>query len=142
LLRGYYQYRKRGGTGKLYLVKKGQDVGAAESLIRDLGITEHIIWIDEMPLRDFYAEMKSADLICDQFGSSFPGMTAADAWAMGKPVLANPRKEVFEQHTFGPLPGIHVRTPPEIAEAFFRAECDKTFLRELGLKSREFAERY
>ena len=61
-----------------------------------LGISERVTWLEEMRLSQFYEEMAAADLICDQFGSSFPGMVTTDAFALGRPVMANLRNEMVD----------------------------------------------
>ena len=142
LINGFALYLKAGGQGILRLPKKGQDLDAALSLIADLGIETSIDWLDEMPLSRFYEEMAAADLICDQFGTSFPGMVTTDAYALGRPVMANLRNEIFEQRFPEPLPGFNAITPEQICEHLERLEDDRNLLLEMGAKSRLYAEQY
>lgn len=142
LIKGFAQYIKSGGQGELRLPCKGQDLEAAIGLIADLGIEENIHWLDEMPLAQFYEEMAAADLICDQFGTSFPGMVTTDAYALGRPVMANLRNEIFGQRFSEPLPGFDAKTPEHIAEHLISVERNPELLADMGHKSRAYAERF
>lgn len=142
LIKGFALYLKAGGQGILRLPRKGQDLDAAISLIADLGLGTSIDWLDEMPLSRFYEEMAAADLICDQFGTSFPGMVTTDAYALGRPVMANLRNEIFEQRFPEPLPGFNAIRPEQICEHLERLEGDRNLLLEMGAKSRLYAEQF
>ena len=142
LIRGFVKYCQQGGKGELRLPQKGQDLDAAIELINDLGIADRITWLPEMALAKFYEEMVKADLICDQFGTSFPGMMTADAYALGRPVMANLRNEIFGQRFPEPLLGFDAKTPEEIANHLMIMEKDKDILIEMGHKSRTYAETY
>lgn len=142
LIKGFAQYIKSGGLGELRLPRKGQDLEAAVVLIADLGIEENIHWLDEMPLAQFYDEMAAADLICDQFGTSFPGMVTTDAYALGRPVMANLRNEIFGQRFSEPLPGFDAKTPEQVAEYLISVERNPELLADMGRKSRAYAERF
>lgn len=142
LLNGFAQYIKAGGKGVLRLPRKGQDLESAVSLIAELNIADHIEWLDEMPLSRFYQEMAAADLICDQFGSSFPGMVTTDAYALARPVIANLRNQIFGQRFSEPLPGFNAITPEQICEHLERLEGNRNLLMEMGERSRFYAEQF
>lgn len=142
LLKGFAQYCQLGGKGELRLPRKGQDLNSAIDLISELGIDENVHWLDEMPLVQFYEEMIAADLVCDQFGTTFPGMVTLDAFALGRPVMTNLRNEVFGQCFLEPLPGFDAKTPEEIADHLMMMKKDKNILAEMGHKSRAYAESY
>jgi glycosyltransferase involved in cell wall biosynthesis len=142
LINGFAQFVKAGGQGELRLPRKGQDLGAAIALIGDLGIESNIRWLDEMPIARFYEEMAAADLICDQFGTSFPGMVTTDAYALGRPVMANLRNEIFSRRFSEPLPGFTAKTPQQIAKHLVSFQRNKTLLTDMGHKSRAYAERF
>lgn len=142
LLKGFAFYCKRGGKGELRLPRKGQDIEAAFALIEELGIAKRLSWLEEMPLSRFYEEMAAADLVCDQFGTSFPGMVTADAYALGRPVMANLRNEIFGQRFPEPLPGFDAKTPEQIADHLIKLENNRELLVGMGIKSRAYAETY
>lgn len=142
LIEGYARYCRQGGQGELRLVRKGPDVEAAVQLIQRLGIQDRVVWLAEMPLSDFYQEMEKADLVCDQMGTSFPGMVTMDAYALGKPVMADFRNEVMIRAFPEPLPGLSVRSSEEVAQMLLRIEKDAFSLSSLGQKSRRYAEEH
>lgn len=142
LLKGFALYCRRGGNGELRLSRKGQDLQAAIDLIAELAIPERVRWLEEMPLVRFYKEMIAADVVCDQFGSSYPGMVTTDAYALGRPVMAKLRPEIFSQRFPEPLPGFDAETPEQIADHLLQLEQDRGMVAEMGGKSRAYAEAY
>lgn len=142
LLKGFALFLKGGGQGELRLPRKGQDLEAAISLIAELGIEKNIYWLNEVPLAQFYKEMAAADLICDQFGTSFPGMVTTDAYALGRPVMGDLRNDIFSQRFPKPLPGFDAKTPEQIAEYFILLERNRDLLVDVGSESRSYADRY
>lgn len=142
LLKGFAIYCKNGGNGELRLVRKGQDLEDAISLIADLGITNRVRWLDEMSLSNFYKEMASSDLVCDQFGTSFPGMVTADAYALGRPVISNFKNECLSQRFSKPFPGFDAKTSEEVANYLTILEKNPNLLMKMGKESREYAEMF
>ncbi|WP_156302224.1 glycosyltransferase [Methylogaea oryzae] len=142
LLKGFGGYCRLGGQGKLSLIRKGQDVEAACQLIDELGIVDRVCWYDEMPTWQFYENMASADLICDQFSATLPGLVTSDAYALGRPVMANFRNESFSSRFPEVLPGFDVSTADEVADQLITLENNREVLTDMGLRSREYAEKY
>lgn len=142
LIEGFARFIEQGGQALLQLPRKGADVEAALALIERRGLTDAVQWLDEMPLNAFRAQMASADVICDQFGTSFPGMVTMDALALGKPVLAHFRNEILANHPPGPLPGFDARTPDEVAEQLQAIAAHPDRRKAVGREGRLFAERH
>ena len=142
LIKGFALYCQRGGKGELRLSRKGQDLQSAVDLIAELTISERVRWLDEMPLVRFYEEMIAADVVCDQFGSSYPGMVTTDAYALGRPVMAKLRPEFFSQRFPEPLPGFNAETPEQIADHLMNMEQNRGILADMGGKSRAYADAY
>lgn len=140
LLKGFALYCQRGGKGELRLPRKGQDLQAAVDLISELAIAEQVRWLEELPLTQFYQEMVAADLVCDQFGTSYPGMVTTDAYALGRPVMANLRNEIFGKRFSAPLPGFDASTPEQIADHLLMVEKNRSILADMGLRSRAYAD--
>lgn len=140
LIEGFARYCQRGGTGSLRLPQKGQDLSAAKSLIERHQIADRVSWMPECDLAGFHEEIRNADVVCDQFGSSFPGMVTADAFALGRPVLANLRPDVFATSRFGALPGLHAENAEQIANHLMGMDRDRSIIARLGADCRRFAE--
>jgi len=142
LIYGFAEYCRLGGRGALTFFEKGQDVDEAKLLINELKINNRVHWLPEMTLVGFTEEMLKSDLICDQFGTSFPGMVSLDAYALGRPVMANLRNEVFSSLFSDPLPGFNVTTKMEIANTLLEIDSNPGLLEKKGLESRKYAEDY
>lgn len=140
LIKGLATFVERGGDVELVLPRKGQDVDAAAELVSSLGLSRFVRWVPEGTLAEFYRLIAAADVVCDQFGISFPGMVTTDAFALGKPVLANLRPDVFGPSEFGTLPGLHAETPEQIAAGLAQLSRE-TFRRSMGEQCRTYAER-
>lgn len=142
LLRGYATYCDSGGTARLRMPRKGQDLAEAMRLAEELDIAERIEWIPESGLDAFLAELAAADLVCDQFAHSFPGMVAAAAFASARPVMAHMRNEIFRKRFGEPLPGFDVHSAEQIADCLHRIDGDRRLLVEAGAAGRRFAEKF
>jgi hypothetical protein len=142
LLHGFALYCQKGGKGELRMSKKGVDVEKAGGLSIQLGIDKRVVWLNEMNLHEYDNEVRLADLVCDQFGQSFPGMVTTHAFALGRPVLANLRNECFAGNLPKPLPGFQAATADEVAEQLLRLDEDLKAIETMGKKSRQYAEKY
>ena len=142
LLKGFSQFLQNGGDGILELVEKGDDIEEAKKLILDLNITDNVVWLKEMTLAQFYEKVVLADIVCDQFGDSFPGMVTLDSLALGRPVMSNLRNEIFEPYFGQKIPGLNVTSADRICEVLSTAYADRDILRRLSSQSRKFAEEF
>lgn len=141
LLEGFARYCRDGGRAQLKLIRKGHDVLAAVELTRALGIEDQVAWIDnELPLDDYHREVRSAHLIVDQLAQSFPGMVTTDAFAMGRPVLANFRNDIFSKHLAQPLPGFQAASAIEVADQLKKVDGARSLLASMGSRGRRIAE--
>lgn len=138
LIDGFALYCNQGGMGTLCLPRKGSDLDDAVARIAEWGIESRVTWYENMTLQQFEQELISSDLVCDQFGSSFPGMVTTHAYALGRPVMANFRREVMPFD----LPGLHVVKPDDVCDALIFTEKNRSELIKLGKESRLFAERH
>jgi hypothetical protein len=141
LLEGFARYCRGGGRAQLRLIRKGHDVAAAEALIHELGADEHVAWIgDELSLAAYHGQVHDAHLVVDQLAQSFPGMVTTDAYALGRPVMANFRNEVFSKHLARPLPGLQAASAAEVADQLGRIDYNRMLLASAGAEARRFAE--
>jgi glycosyltransferase involved in cell wall biosynthesis len=99
LLEGFSQYIKRSSfKAKLLMPRKGFDVKPAVDLAHSLGISDHIEWFAELEPADFSNLIQIADITVDQLSSSIVSGAGLEAMAMGKPLIANERPEIFSQY--------------------------------------------
>ena len=141
LLAGFAQFIHSGGNAELRLPEKGHDVGRAKEMLARLGIENRVHWMPQLPLLKFYQEIRDADIVCDQFGSSIPSMLVWDSLALGRPVVGNLRSDVFESVYGEPIPGFNCTSADEIA-ASFESLTDVEVRRQTAARGRPFAEKH
>jgi len=142
LIRGFADFLAAGGEGELRLVRKGYDVDRTVVLIKRLGIETNVTWLDELSLFQFYEELAEADVVCDQFGLSMPGMVALDAMAMGRPVLSNFRLEVMGPCYPEPRPFFQAATPGEVRSHLLDLFTAPKLRAETGRLAAEYVRRH
>ncbi len=142
LLRGIaLRHRRSGAPIDVRLAEKGPSVAATKRLIDELGIAPLVTWQAELTQAAVFREYALADVVGEQCGSHVLGMAAYEAMAMGRPVLANGRPELFTA-VFGAVPPVaQARTPEEVAAQLARlAEPEQRA--QLGREGRRFVERH
>lgn len=140
LLEGVSKFVKKGNKLKLKMFAKGKDLKSAKEIIDRLQLGKVIVWIEEAYLFEFYDEISKVDLVCDQFGKSFPGLVTLDSYAIGRPVLSNFRNDIFKKKYEGGLPGFNASTSDEICNQLIKIDNNRDLLEVKGLESRRFAE--
>lgn len=134
--------KKHPGLLDIRIVKKGWDVSETQLLAEEEGVDPFVTWINEMCLRDYYNELCRADIVFDQLGESCIGMAGADAMAMGKPLIANGRPELFSAMFEHPLPVCQATNQMEVYRHIERLVFDTKHRKSAGNESREFARRF
>ena len=142
LIRGFAEFLSHGGKAELRMVKKGIHVEETRELARLLGVDGAVTWLDEMPLSAFRDEMRRADIVCDQFGSSFPAMTAFEAMALGKPVLGNFQLDWFKTEYGDAAPVCQAANAQEVAQQLEQLVRSPERMKSLGWAAREFATKH
>jgi glycosyltransferase involved in cell wall biosynthesis len=142
LLEGFSRFCAGGGRAELHLIEKGGDIELARSIISQYGLDERVVWHKEMTTRQLRDLMRSFDLVCDQFNASPLGLITLDAYAIGRPVLANFTVNDLPGRFPEPLPGLLASTAEVVAQQLERVSNDAQLLDVLGKRSREYAEKY
>lgn len=143
MIRGLALFWKKFRTQlDVQFVEKGLHIEQAKELIRELCIEHYITWHKEMSQSQVYDEIRKADIILDQFGTSCPGMAALDAMALGRPVIANARIEIMEAALGTSTAICHATTPTEVCMQLERLVFDKEERESVAKKSRKFVEEY
>jgi glycosyltransferase involved in cell wall biosynthesis len=130
-----------GGRLDVHLVRKGKDVAETVALAESLGLGPWITWHDEMTQSDVSHQYVLSDVILEQFGPGIVGMAGLDAMAVGRPVVANGRPELFEPLLGEPSPICQATTPEEIAGQLDRLGSPDVRT-EVGRRSREWVIRH
>lgn len=100
---------------EIHLIRMGDNVGETEHLISELGLLPYVRWHRELTQEQFLQEMANADVVLENFNQDgCVGMAVRDAIAMGIPVVAWGKSELFESTLGEPLPLYEAQKPDEI----------------------------
>lgn len=132
-------YRETGMRFDIRLVRKGLHVKETEALVVGEGIADQVTWMNELSLSEYWQEIALADIIFDQLANSLPGAPAYDGMATGRPVIANPRDEVFE---FEPSPICSAKTPEEVCKQLKRLVFSSEERGKIGRLGRRYVEQF
>jgi len=141
-LHGLKLFKEQDGRPlSVVMVKKGHDVQPTVDLVEQLGLREMVEWHDEMSQRELLEQYKVTDIVVDQFAKGVVGMAGLDAMAMGRPVLANGRPEIFEPTIGEPSPICQAANPEEVFRQLVRL-FDPGVRDSVGKQSRKYVERH
>ena len=127
----FFQGYVREMTGRLSLVLIGNTLLPVPSHPR----IRHLGFLDDT---DKFDAMAAADvLIMPSYFESL-SMVALEAWALGRPVLANGRCEVLKGQCLRSNAGLYYETYPEFAEALAAFERNRWLSGALGHNGRHF----
>lgn len=138
-IKGAAQFIKK--TGKkieIVLVKKGPDIQKSLDLIQELKIESAITWLNEMTQKELVEEYLKSDLIVDQLSNGMVGMVGLDALAMGRPLIANGRPEIWDPLLGTSSPICQAKSPEEVC-AQIEYLFDRVNREVVANKSREYA---
>ncbi len=131
-----------GADFKLRLVRWGEDIAASEQLIRDLGIEQHIEWLDLMPKEDLWDQYLTCDGILDQFILPALSGVGFEALACGKPLFTRIDPTVLKAFFGAEPPLLNVDTPEKLAKAMSTLIQDRSAYDDIGRAAAEWAKVY
>lgn len=123
------------------LVRKGPDVKASEKLIDDLKISKYITWLDEMTQAELLEEYHKADVIVDQLSDGTIGMVGLQAMAIGRPLIANGRPEIWQKVLGKHAPVCQASRPEDVAKQLHFL-YERKNREHIGFESRKYVESY
>lgn len=142
LLAGYAAFLNRiKRPAQLVLVRKGYDVTATEQEVLRLGIGAHVLWLNEMSQAEVFEQYALADVVTEQFSTSYVGMGGLDAMAAGRPVIANTRPDTSAPELLADSPVLHAATPEEVCAQLMSLADSVEWREKLGEQSRHYVER-
>jgi len=140
LIAGFKLFIEQGNDAELVMIRKGLHIEETEALIKSSGISDRIVWLEEMNMQVFYKEILKADIVCDQFGPTTPGLVAMDAMIMSRPVVANFNLEILK-NCYSQLDFVcDAQTATQVAEQFSKIVSSQVFRNELCIKAKQFVE--
>ena len=131
-------YHKHKTPLDIVFVKKGDDVDATIELLKIENIEHLVTWKNELSQAEVQQEYKKADIVFDQFATSFVTMGGLDAMAIGRPLIANARAEIFDNVLGEKTEICDAKTPKEVCNWLELLILNEEFRLKKGKASREF----
>ncbi|MGE5244475.1 MAG: glycosyltransferase family 4 protein [Betaproteobacteria bacterium] len=127
----FFEGYLRDGSGRLSLVLIGQSLlpVPAHPRIRHLG------FLDDA---DKFDAIAAADLLLMPSYFESLSMVALEAWALGRPVLANGRCDVLKGQSLRSNAGLYYESYPEFVEALHAIERSRWLASTLGRNGRQY----
>lgn len=134
------RYAKVNNEVQIFLVNKGpqEDLARARQLCHVHGISEQVVWLDQMPLMNLLSYYYESDVCIDQVGSHWMGAVGAYALFCGVPLIANWRPDVFGRMWGKDAPIMQAKSVEEIYDHLIKCE-NFSFREELSLRGHKFA---
>ena len=121
---------------------RGLDLVLIGSAIMPVPDHPRIHHLGFLPETDKYDALAAADLLIMPSYFESLSMVALEAWAMGRPVLANGRCDVLKGQCIRSGAGLYYETYEEFAETLFALESKGPLHARLGRNGREFFRRH
>lgn len=116
-------------------------LAAFDRLIQE-GYNIEPVLVEHLSHAELKEEYKKCDIFIDQIVSGWYGTASIEAMAIGRPVICSIRESYFEYIDFGKEIPIFNAFPDSIYEVIKNLIINKDRLPEIGLKGRQFVEKY
>ncbi len=143
MIRGLGEFYRRSEMPlDIHLVRKGQHVAETVDLVQAEGLTPLVTWHDEMTQAEVWDQYELADVVFEQFGQGIVAMAGLEAMAVGRPVIANGRPEIFEPMLGEPSAICQATNPQEVCQQLQRLLGEDAQCRQAGAASRAWVEKH
>lgn len=140
-LRGAAQAAQNGLHLEISLFRKGVHVQQTIALIEELGLGAFCRWHDECPQHAFHQHIREHDIVVDSLDLSHIGMASADAFALGRPVIARHTANL-EWGIEDTFPVCDAADPGRVAFWLQNLSSATGCYEKVALAGRAFAEKY
>ncbi len=130
------------GRAAAVMVEWGKYVNESKRLIKQLGISDRVIWVQPLPNRTFIRYIHACDAIADQFHLGAFGSLTPKALACAKPTLVHLNHELHAWAFSEMPPVLNVREPDEISEALGELYKSPHYARDIGTQSHLWYQKY
>ena len=123
---------------------KGDDQSLikAREIIERQGYTKFVTWLREVSQDELFNEIvPKCDVAFDQLGGQWIG-AGAFVMAMGRPLIAEGRPEIFEPLTGEVSPVCQAATPEEVCFWLKKLYFDRTEINRIGLESKNYIQKH
>lgn len=118
MIKGIGLFIESGGDAEVHLIRKGAHITETMELADKVGISDHLIWHDEMTQKEVYEQYRLCDIVIEQLDKNLKGllgMSGLDAMATGRPVIAYDHSDSpFTKAFPGASPICHAANPQEV----------------------------
>ena len=126
----------------LIAVTKGRDVERSRSLAQELRIGDRIRWIPQQNKAGLRECLGASDVVADQFTYGFYGISALEAMAVGRPVLAHVDRAALQAFGVEPPPVVSVYAEHDIYAALCHLAERRDQAEEIGAAARTWMIRH
>ena len=119
-----------------------QSLIKAREIIRRQGYSNLVTWLDEISQDELFNDIvPRCDVVFDQLWAQWIG-AGAFVMAMGRPVIANGRPEIFELLTGEVSPVCQATTSEEVCFWLKKLYFDRTEINRIGLESKIYIQKH
>ena len=121
------RHQQQGGSSVRFDVRIadwGVDREAPRTLIQDLGLNDHV---DFVPFGDktvFHQNVAEAHVVVDQFSLGAVGLTAIEAMALGRPVMAFVHDDLARRAYGASMPVMNCATPGDVRDCLLNLSAE------------------
>lgn len=137
IIRALAKYYRQNAAIEVHFFEKGPDVPHAKALCQQLGLSDAVIWHQQMRLSELLDLYQQADICFDQVGAHWMGAVGIYALYFGKPLIVN-----AENLTHLPqLPVFQASSDQEIYQHLVRLS-DEGLAQQIHASACEAAQKY
>ena len=120
----------------------GEDLEKSHALVRELGLSERVLWLPKASKPRLRRYVSSADVAVDQFVMEGYGTSVYDAMACARPVLVWDDGRVYREAFDPPPPFLGATDEASIAQRLSEVVAGRHDLEAIGRRSREWVVRF
>ncbi|MFB0522746.1 MAG: glycosyltransferase [Candidatus Bathyarchaeia archaeon] len=125
-------------NARLVLINYGEDLEKTKKLVRELNLTERVLFVDPIPQYTMPEYYNASDIVAAQFNVGHVGLVGLESFACTKPVVADYR---FPEY-YGELPVLKANTIDEIASQIVKLVENPEMGIELAKRGLNYVERH
>ncbi len=143
MLRALAMIHAKGFVPELVLVRWGQEISRSVRLIDELGISDHVKWVEPLGKFELLAAYHDADAVLDQFVLRCFGGVSIDVMSIGRAALITSVDQDLMVRFFGTrVPLYSAQTVGEVAAAMASVIGDRKTAQTTALAARDWIQRY
>jgi len=142
VFRAFARFREKNNHARLVCVNKGWDLNMSKKLVKELGITDSVTWLDPMNKTEMCSWYNAADVVLDQFVVGVLALVALEPLACGTPSITYvaPTPEGMFYPKLPPVVNAH--DEDEIYAGMCTLAGNPALRDGLGEQGRQWVERY